>query len=122
MVAALAASAVDVLPGVTITATRRLTRSASRSVTRVLSLYAKRNSTITLRRSTKPVSPKPLRNAATTPVLSSGVPGYHRLLPGLDIRRCASPVAVVTGNFLHEHHDPAPQGRIINSQERSDQP
>jgi hypothetical protein len=31
-------------------------------------------------------------------------------------------VAVVTGNFLHEHHDPAPQGGIINSHERSDQP
>jgi hypothetical protein len=29
---------------------------------------------------------------------------------------------VVTGNFLHEHHDPAPQGGIINSHERSDQP
>jgi hypothetical protein len=24
-------------------------------------------------------------------------------------------VAVVTGNFLHEHHDPAPHGGIINS-------
>ena len=31
-------------------------------------------------------------------------------------------VAVVTGNFLHEHHDPAPQGGIINSHERCDQP
>jgi hypothetical protein len=31
-------------------------------------------------------------------------------------------VAVVTGNFLHEHHDPAPQGGIIDSHERSDQP
>src|SRR5262249_55239651 len=31
-------------------------------------------------------------------------------------------VLVVTGNFLHEHHDPAPQGGIINSHERSDQP
>ena len=31
-------------------------------------------------------------------------------------------VAVVTGNFLHEHHDPAPHGGIINSHERSDQP
>jgi len=31
-------------------------------------------------------------------------------------------VVVVTGNFLHEHHDPAPQGGIINSHERSDQP
>jgi hypothetical protein len=30
-------------------------------------------------------------------------------------------VAVVTGNFLHEHHDPAPQGGIINSHERCDQ-
>jgi hypothetical protein len=28
----------------------------------------------------------------------------------------------VTGNFLHEHHDPAPQRGIINSHERSDQP
>jgi len=28
----------------------------------------------------------------------------------------------VTGNFLHEHHDPAPQGGIVNSHERSDQP
>ena len=31
-------------------------------------------------------------------------------------------VVVVTGNFLYEHHDPAPQGGIINSHERSDQP
>src|SRR6516164_2907515 len=31
-------------------------------------------------------------------------------------------VAVVTGNFLHEHHDPATQGGIINSHERFDQP
>jgi hypothetical protein len=31
-------------------------------------------------------------------------------------------VAVVTGNFLHEHHNPAPHGGIINSHERSDQP
>ena len=30
-------------------------------------------------------------------------------------------VAVVS-NFLHEHHDPAPQGGIINSHERCDQP
>jgi hypothetical protein len=30
-------------------------------------------------------------------------------------------LVVVTGNFLHEHHDPAPQGGIINSHERSDQ-
>jgi hypothetical protein len=30
--------------------------------------------------------------------------------------------AVVTGNFLHDHHDPAPDGGIINSHERSDQP
>jgi hypothetical protein len=29
---------------------------------------------------------------------------------------------VVTGNFLHEHHDPAPHRGIINSHERSDQP
>ena len=31
-------------------------------------------------------------------------------------------LVVVTRNFLHEHHDPAPQGRIINTHERSDQP
>jgi hypothetical protein len=31
-------------------------------------------------------------------------------------------LVVVTGNFLHERHDPAPQGGIINSHERSDQP
>jgi hypothetical protein len=31
-------------------------------------------------------------------------------------------VAVVTGNFFHEHHDPAPHGGIINSHECSDQP
>ena len=31
-------------------------------------------------------------------------------------------LVVVTGNFLHEHHDPAPQGDIINSHERSHQP
>jgi hypothetical protein len=37
--------------------------------------------------------------------------------PGLGIL-----VVVVTGNFLHEHHDPAPHGGIINSHERSDQP
>jgi hypothetical protein len=33
---------------------------------------------------------------------------------------CVFPlVAVVTGNFLHKHHDP---GGIVNSHERSDQP
>jgi hypothetical protein len=31
-------------------------------------------------------------------------------------------VAVVTGNFFHEVHDPAPHGGTINSHERSDQP
>jgi hypothetical protein len=31
-------------------------------------------------------------------------------------------LVVVTGNFLHEHRDPAPHGGIINSHERSDQP
>src|SRR6516162_10515598 len=31
-------------------------------------------------------------------------------------------LVVVTGNFLHEHHDPAPQGGIIDSHERTDQP
>src|SRR5262245_47846662 len=31
-------------------------------------------------------------------------------------------LVVVTGNFLHEHHDPASQGGIINSHERFDQP
>src|SRR5262249_54945081 len=31
-------------------------------------------------------------------------------------------LVVVTGNFLREHRDPAPQGGIINSHERSDQP
>ena len=30
--------------------------------------------------------------------------------------------AVVTGNFFHKHHDPAPHGGIVNSHERSDQP
>jgi hypothetical protein len=47
----------------------------------------------------------------------------HRLLPGLDPSSLCFPlVAVVTGNFLHEHHDPAPHGGIIKSHERSDQP
>jgi hypothetical protein len=32
------------------------------------------------------------------------------------------PVAIVTSNFLHEHHDLAPQIGIVNSHERSDQP
>jgi len=31
-------------------------------------------------------------------------------------------LAVVSSNFLHEHHDPTPQRSIINSHERSDQP
>jgi hypothetical protein len=31
-------------------------------------------------------------------------------------------LVVVTGNFLHEHHDLAPQGGIINSLERFNQP
>jgi hypothetical protein len=30
-------------------------------------------------------------------------------------------LVIVTGNFLHEHHDPVPQGGIINSHEHSDQ-
>jgi hypothetical protein len=37
-------------------------------------------------------------------------------------RRIIRQNALVTGNFLHEHHDPAPQGGIINSHERSNQP
>jgi hypothetical protein len=46
------------------------------------------------------------------------VGAYHspKLTPNQGI------LVVVTGNFLHEHHDPAPQGGIINSHERSDQP
>jgi hypothetical protein len=34
----------------------------------------------------------------------------------------AIPQMRIIGNFLHKHHDPAPQGDIINSHERSDQP
>jgi hypothetical protein len=75
VVAALAASADGVLAGVAITATRRRTRSAANSGSRALSLYPKRNSIVTLRPSTKPVSFKPLRNAATIPALSSGTLG-----------------------------------------------
>jgi len=37
-------------------------------------------------------------------------PGPSTSAPGI--------LVVVTGNFLHEHHDPAPQGGIINSHER----
>jgi hypothetical protein len=37
-------------------------------------------------------------------------------------RDCLRVLVVVTGNFLHEHHDPAPQRGIINSHERSNQP
>jgi hypothetical protein len=54
------------------------------------------------------------------------------LLAAVDVVRAAyhSPkltpnqgiLVVVTGNFLHEHHDPAPQVGIINSHERSNQP
>src|SRR5262249_2329467 len=38
--------------------------------------------------------------------------------------RAAEPriLVVVTGNFLHKLRDAAPQGGIINSHERSDQP
>src|SRR5262249_50766543 len=56
VVAALAARADGVLPGVAITATRRCARSAANSGSRALSLYPKRNSTVTLRPSMKPVS------------------------------------------------------------------
>jgi hypothetical protein len=37
-------------------------------------------------------------------------------------RRSAPSIAIVTGNFLHEHHDLAPQIGIMNSHERADQP
>jgi hypothetical protein len=38
------------------------------------------------------------------------------------MRYAAIPKKRIIGNFLHQHHDPAPQGDIINSHERSDQP
>jgi hypothetical protein len=49
-----------------------------------------------------------------------GASGYsHGLRPSRQAYRKANVlVAVVTGNFLHEHHDPAPHGGIINSQKR----
>ena len=46
------------------------------------------------------------------------VTGLNRVPTKIDL----SALVVVTGNFLHEHHDPASQGDIINSHERSDQP
>ena len=53
------------LTGVTMTATWRRTRSAANSGNRLASLCAQRYSIATLRPSTKPVSLKPLRKAAT---------------------------------------------------------
>jgi chaperonin GroEL (HSP60 family) len=46
----------------------------------------------------------------------------NELLPLLEAVVQASSVAVVTDNFLHKHHDIAPQMGILNSRERSDQP
>ena len=50
-------------------------------------------------------------------------PAWYRLVRGgwRIIRQNAlrqGNLVVVIGNFLHEHHDPAPQGGIINSHER----
>ena len=56
------------------------------------------------------VAPASIPPSATSSKISSGVPIGVIIL------------VVVTGNFLHEHHDPAPQGDIINSHERSHQP
>ena len=56
-------------------------------------------------------------------VTSKPRPNYRRpsaCRAGHIIRQNA--LVVVTGNFLHEHRDPAPQGGIINSHERSHQP
>jgi hypothetical protein len=36
--------------------------------------------------------------------------------------RSAPSIAIVTGNFVHEQHNPPPQVGILNSHERSDQP
>src|SRR5262245_13867716 len=92
-VTAFAASAAGVLAGVAITATPRCTRSRTNSGSRALSLYAKRNSTVTLRPSMKPASFKPLRNAATTPPLSSGTPGYTNPITGIVDGDCCAPAA-----------------------------
>src|SRR5215472_10516885 len=104
-VPALAASAAGVLAGVAITATPRCTKSPSNSGSRALSLYAKRNSTATLRPSMKPVSFKPLRNAPTTPALSSGTPGYTNPITG--IPGCCAPAA--------SGHAAAPPSSVMNS-------
>jgi hypothetical protein len=68
------------------------------------------------------------------PLEVSCLPSIGTLLPGLGPAMAVattrtlpehfepSILVVVTGNFLHEHRDPAPQGGIINSHERFDQP
>src|SRR5262245_22905735 len=49
------------------------------------------------------------------------VSSVGRFYDGLRAARWRAGRFFVTGNFLHEHHDPAPQGGTINSHERSDQ-
>src|SRR5262249_50753583 len=67
-----------------------------------------------------------VRLEVSTPPAGARPPSITRALPqgdgGLGAARWRAERPFVTGNFLHEHHDPAPQGGIINSHERSDQP
>jgi len=65
-VAVLAASPAAPVPGVAMTLTCRRTRSAASSGKRSYWPSAQRNSIATFRPSTKPVSPRPCRNAVTT--------------------------------------------------------
>src|SRR5262249_20317246 len=88
LVAALASIAAAVLCGATITATRRRTRSAANSGRRSLLFCAQRNSIATLRPSTNPVSPKPLRNADTRCATGSGEPAS--MYPTTGIATCCA--------------------------------
>ena len=70
-VAAFAASAAGVLPGATITFTRRRTKSAAKTGNRSFWPSAQRKSIVTLRPSTKPVSLRPWRKERKGPAYKS---------------------------------------------------
>jgi hypothetical protein len=89
VVAALAASAAALLAGVAMTATRRRTKSAISAGRRSYRPSSQWYSTITLWPSTKPVSPRPLRNAAALPAEASADPPLTNPITGSAGWACA---------------------------------
>lgn len=90
-VACLAASAAGALPGVTITATSRRTRSAASSGSRSALPSAQRYSIATSAPSAKPASVRPRRKPSSRLALASGEPECRKPITGSD-RGCARPM------------------------------